>query len=363
MGMKEQQSLTGLTIDFDNLEKMIAEKYISRQKHPDLDYYIYNYTHRAQFDRVWNNETLQCRGLILNGDNKVISRPFRKFFNLGELGQDVNLEGDFTVTEKMDGSLGISYYGDKYDGWNIATRGSFVSDQAVQATYMLRNKYRDFITNCMNPNFTYLFEIIYPANRIVVDYGQEEKLVLLAIIDTESGNEFGYDFLLRCADYIPVVQKYDGITDFKNIIQRPNSEGYVVHFPETGLRFKVKFEEYVRLHKIMTGVNAKRVWEFLKEGQDLAPMLERVPDEFYQWITKTERNLREQYLDREQAATAVWAMVKDLETRREQAAVILQQKKAIPGVVFNMLDGKMYDHIIWKDIEPEFEPPFKVDEE
>ncbi len=52
-------------IDFDNLQKMIDERYISVQKHPTEELYIYNYTQKAQFDRVWNNETLNCRGLVL----------------------------------------------------------------------------------------------------------------------------------------------------------------------------------------------------------------------------------------------------------------------------------------------------------
>lgn len=348
-----------MTLDHANLTKMIDEKYISVQKHPTLPLFIHNYTHKAQFDRVWNNETLQCRGLITDTDWNIVSRPFRKFFNLGELGEDVNLEGDFTVTEKMDGSLGVSYF-DTSIGWAIATRGSFVSDQAYKANELLEKQYADF-ANMMNPVNTYLFEIIYPQNRIVVDYGTEEKLVLLAVIDTKSGEEFSYEELEAFRGYIPLVKKFNGITDFSKIEQRPNSEGYVVHFPATGLRFKVKFEEYVRLHKIITGVNAKRVWEFLKDGQALDPLLERVPDEFYQWITNTKDRLVKEYETREDTAFQVFKDAHLLETRKDQAVFILKQKEAIPGVVFNMLDGKPYDQIIWKDIEPPFEAPFKVE--
>lgn len=36
---------------------------------------------------------------------------------------------------------------------------------------------------------TYCFEIVYPANKILVDYGKRRELVLLAVIDTE----FGFD--------------------------------------------------------------------------------------------------------------------------------------------------------------------------
>ena len=128
-------------IDFANLQKMVDEKFISVQKHPTEPLFIYNYTQRCQFDRVWNNETLACRGLILNDKNEIVARPFPKFFNLQEVidqGGQIPAE-DFIVTEKMDGSLGILYWVE--DKPYLATRGSFVSDQAIMGNWILHNKY------------------------------------------------------------------------------------------------------------------------------------------------------------------------------------------------------------------------------
>lgn len=347
-------------IDFENLEKMIAERYISRQKHPNLDLYIHNYTQKTQFDRMWNNETLQCRGLIMDGQNNIVSRPFSKFFNLGELeGKDIAIpDGDFTVTEKMDGSLGISYF-DPDGRMFIATRGSFVSDQAKRANEIWRLEYEDVVP--AHKDLTFLFEIIYPENRIVVDYGDAEDLVLLTIIDTKTGKEWE-PWQLNAASKewgIPVVKYYDGITDFNQVEERPNAEGYVIHYPSTGLRFKLKFNEYVRLHKIITGVNKKRVWEFLKENQPLDAFLERVPDEFYKWIVNTATDLGDGFRVIEEQAIQLWAKTKSLSTRKDQAIAI--KDSPYRGIVFNILDGKPYDQIIWKMLEPEFDRPFKVE--
>lgn len=357
----------------DLLEQMIAEKYISVQKHPEFDLYIYNYTHRAQFDRVWNEETLQCRGLIKDGAGNIVSRPFRKFFNWGEIQADMEvydsgppenhpLYGDFTVTEKMDGSLGISYFA-PYGQMFIATRGSFVSDQAKWANKWLINSYLDNPLIGPNPDFTYLFEIIYPENRIVVNYGDRKELVLLAIIQTSTGLELPYHMVQEAAKIwnISVVPRYDGITDFTKIEQKQNSEGYVVHFTETGLRFKIKFDEYVRLHKILTGINAKRVWEILKSGDSIEFLLEKVPDEFYQWVKKTVADLQADYYAIELSAKNLYEQVEPLKSRKEQALTI--QGHPWAPIVFRMLDGKDYSNIIWSAIEPEFEKPFKVDEE
>mgnify|MGYP001586199763 CR=1 FL=1 len=71
-------------IDFGNLQKMVDEKYISVQKHPEVDLWIYNYTQKAQFDRVWNEETLSCRGLILDKENntsKITINGYPQFSN------------------------------------------------------------------------------------------------------------------------------------------------------------------------------------------------------------------------------------------------------------------------------------------
>lgn len=139
---------------------MINEKYISKRKHPTADLYIYNYTAKAQYDWVWNEATEQCRGLIMDGTGNVIARPFRKFFNLDE-GTVLPLV-PFEVAEKLGGSLGILYWvGDEP---YIATRGSFESDQAVEAKRILDAKYRDAAMT-LDRDLTYLFEIVYPGAR------------------------------------------------------------------------------------------------------------------------------------------------------------------------------------------------------
>lgn len=92
-----------------DLQKLIDEKYISVQKHPTEDLYIYNYTQKAQFDRMWNETTMACRGLIMNGKGGIIARPFNKFFNYGEYQGEIP-SGEFEITEKMDGSLGLDLF-------------------------------------------------------------------------------------------------------------------------------------------------------------------------------------------------------------------------------------------------------------
>ncbi len=325
---------------------MIAAGYIKVNQHPIANLFIYNYSETAQFERVWNEVTLQCRGLILDGKGKVVARPFPKFFNLEELADQPIPNLPFEVYEKMDGSLGISYIVD--NEIFIATRGSFISDQSVKANELLNTKYAAAKTQ-MNPAITYLFEIIYPENRIVLDYGNKEELVLLGMIETATGKE------LPLVDIgFPIVKKYDGLNDLYQLkaLAFDNKEGFVVKF-SNNFRLKVKFEEYVRIHKIVAQVSTITIWENLMANQSMNELLERVPDEFYQWVKATIARLQKDYKAIEDIAKSEY---KELATRKETALYF--QTCKYPKILFSMLDGKDYSATIWRYIRPVYERPY-----
>lgn len=334
------------TIDIALLQQHIAEGLVAVQKHPELELYIYNYTAKVQYDRSWNAITLICRGLILDADYNIIARPFPKFFNLGEQDAAQLPDLDFEVYEKMDGSLGILYWANGLP--YIATRGSFTSTQAQKANQLLYGKYHEHIAN-LDPEKTYLFEIIYPENRIVLDYGAAEELVLLAIVDTQSGTE------LAPADLgFPVVKRYDGIRDIATIsaMNDDTKEGFVIRFADN-FRLKVKFKEYLRLHRIITQISSIDIWVYMSSGQPFEAILEKVPDEFYQWVKKTSTGLQEQFREIENQCKQDF---KVLNTRKDTALYFLTC--TFPAILFAMLNGKDYAPIIWKLIRPKFEKPF-----
>ncbi len=338
------------------LQQMLREGYVCVQRHPAEDLYIYNYTPKAQYERLWNEVTLQCRGLILNGSGAVVARPFRKFFNLEEVS---SLPAEpFEVYEKLDGSLGILYWAREQAF--IATRGSFTSDQSRKANEILHARYRHVLPH-LEREHTYLFEIIYPENRIVVNYGPQEDLVLLAVIETATGRELSLSEV-----GFPVVERYNGLTDLATIREKAadNKEGFVIKF-ENGYRVKVKFAEYVRLHRILTRVSSKHIWEYLRDDRPMEELLEQVPDEFYQWVRGTARNLKARHAAIEMEARDQYAVLLgqlgDGFSRKDFAALATQYPH--PHLLFSLLDGKDLGNGIWKMVEPEFDKPFKTAEE
>lgn len=331
--------------------KYIDDGIISERKHEQFPIAIYNYTQKCQFGRLWDETTLQCRGLILNTETgEIIARPFKKFFNYEEcqvLGIEIPNEIPNVYT-KVDGSLGILYWfnNEPY----IATRGSFYSDQAIWATnFINRPDIRNWLDK-LDKNYTHLFEIVYKDNQIVIKY-DFEGLIHLASIEIKSGKSIPPD-----SDF-PIVQSipFTNIEHLSNL-NIDNQEGFVLHYPTSDFRCKIKFENYKKLHKILTGLSEIGVWEMLKAGEN--PISENIPDEMFSWVEDIVNNINSKYSDIETSSKYVFNLVKDLETRKEKAIQIMQYKE-IAGVVFAMLDGKDYKEIIFKMIRPLSQRTFK----
>lgn len=354
-----------------NLQKMIDEKNITKRKHPTLNLFVYNYTPHAQFHKIWNKETLSCRGLIMDDKDNIVARPFTKFFNLeefGNQGKGLPME-NFEVYEKLDGSLGILYWdGDKPC---ITTRGGFSSEPAIEGTKIIREKMAKDPSIVFDKDYTYLFEIIYPSNRIVVDYGKLRDLVLLAVINTITGTEKSYsDITARYGGRLSIVKRYDGINDYRILGQerKGNAEGYVIKFKDN-TRIKIKFKEYKRLHKLMTGVNARRIWESLKANETIDQMCDRVPDEFYDWVQKAAQRVKQDYLIIQNEMLAGLADVEaqgftgDYKEVRKQKALWIKENipDKLRGLVFMALDGQDYREEIWDMIKPAHEKPFNME--
>jgi T4 RnlA family RNA ligase len=344
-------------MNFALLDQMVLDKFVNIQKHPTFDLYIYNYTQKTQFQSNWNEVTLACRGLILDNQKNIIARPLKKFFNLEEL-EFQTPEGDYTIYEKLDGSLGVLYF--YQDAWHIATRGSFSSEQAIYATKYLLPLYLEYFKN-FDRNFTYLFEIIYPQNRIVVDYHQEKKLVLLAVINTESGDEKDINEI-NFPNKAKIYNSFDKLEKPEKLSEKnpDNEEGYVLKYANNH-RIKVKFSTYKRLHNIITNVNKQTIWEYLKDGKDFDELLDRVPDEFYNWLKKTKAELENSFNDKYDTIMSNFEKLDKTADRKDQAIFITTNFKTDSLYYFGLLDGRDITESIWKNLKPEYEKPFEAE--
>jgi RNA ligase len=347
--------------------RMIEEKFVRVQTNSDNTLFIANYSEKAQFAREWNDVTLNCRGLIYDFDGNVIARGFKKFFNWDDSSQPYPPQGPCLRAPKMDGSLGILY---KHKGnWSIATRGSFSSDQALWATNWLQTS--AFVSEAQKitpwrDDRTYLFEIIFPENRIVVDYHGDERLVLLDVIETATGKSdlAEFDELL----YLDKVEKVSlpGFQDTMDEDIPTGEEGFVFYWPDSDLRVKMKSAEYVELHRMIFGLNARSVWQRMGEGESIEDIAVKLPDEFHPWVKEIGMGLIKQrnriFADVvKEFGEAIMAYKpgagQNPEDRRAEKKAFAERVKFSPlkSYLFLMFDhpgGEIVKDAIWKDLRP-----------
>lgn len=333
------------------LEALVEQRMVSARPHPYLPLKIYNYTVKAVSipSREWSAALCDARGLILDNYYEIVGRGFRKFWNYSQV-QDLILDEPFTVWEKLDGSLGIicSYAGEVV----VATRGSFDSMQARWLNEWVKRKMPDLCPS----GESYLVEIIYPENRIVVDYRGKQDAILLAVMGTD-GVELPAVF--EATKRFNKVRRYDGVEDFSIINSDPRfdgEEGFVVKW-SSGFMAKVKREEYVRLHRLITQCSTRTIWELLRDGKSPDELIERVPDDFAAWVREHTFSLLDSYASVLREAQSGF----DAAPRGVERKVFAEyaKKQKYPALIFSLLDDKRIEQSIWKIVEPKWSTPFR----
>ena len=387
----------------EELAAALEAGHVARKSHPELPLSIYTYTRTCQYERVWNRVTTRCRGLVADdATGEIVALPLPKFFNVGEheSGQPYapSLPDEpFEVYDKVDGSLAVVFH---YAGrWRVASKGSFVSVQATWAQRLLDAK----DTSGLVPGVTYLAEILYPENRIVVDYGDRRDVVLLAAF-AKDGTEValaeaaagwrGIGSVVTVRPAVPLAELL-AMTEGNRLpgghaATGTDAEGFVLRFA-SGVRAKAKFAEYVRLHKVLTGVTERDIWRghgiqrfaglpakqvaqalncsaedvVASGGRPLDALLEQVPDEFDAWVRGVVAGIDKQVEDRERAIDEAFRSLAHLAGDRGAFARAVRElpDAAVRPAMFQRLDGRSTVLVTYRSTRPEASDPFKNDEE
>jgi RNA ligase len=361
-------------VDITEMTAAVHAGFIRVQTHPTLPLKIAGYSAKAQANWHWDPITTALRGVIYNETTgEVVARPFAKFFEVSQTPEVdyIDPAEDIWAFDKIDGSLGIIYptvvvgSDENPQGqqeYAVASRGSFQSDQARKATELLRTKYRDYQPH---PYRTTLVEIVYPENRIVCDYGTDEKLVYLGEISILTGY-FHYDPESWPVEADVSAPLYQG--PYKQLFDLPDrqgAEGYVVWSPRTDARVKVKYDEYLRLHKIVTGLSRKTVWEHMRDTRDFTAtqLIEKLPLAHGQWVQGVAAEIRRDYThahlvfaERGMQLCSELGLKKlqslSREHRKAVAMAIKDDNPMVKAAIFSSIDGKGTGDLLWKACQP-----------
>ena len=329
----------------------INQGYLTRRQHPEFDLWILNYTQKCVAERKWDGVTQMCRGLIYNQRRQIVAWPFRKFFNLEELRGGVPNE-HFTVLDKADGSLGITYPGPDGKVY-LSTRGSFESAQAIRGTEFLQ---REFPRTAFAVGVTYLFEVICPESHYVVDYGDFQGLILIGAVDLQTGYSFDisgplFEKFIRVEQY-PI----SSISEVRKFVEsRENSEGVVLWWPDSDFRVKIKSSRYLEIFGIISGWNPRNVWESMSSGSSSIQELltdSSLPEEFQIWLSNTSADFQLRFDEIWLSAMQAFEFRPETHSRKKLAEYFSKFK--YPAILFAMLDGNMEKarKITWSIIKP-----------
>lgn len=324
--------------DSNFMHKCINEPMISVKRKNGL--LLCDYTPECSQTFNWNEYTLCCRGIIFEENTgKIIGHGFDKFMNYSELCDDQsgtltdrakllpkeyqpNISGSFEALDKIDGSCIITYW--YKNDWHTNTRGSFDSDQAHWAYKWL---HENININNMNKNYTYIFECVYPDNKIVVDYGNMESLILIGVRDLSTNELFYYEKLngeakkLGCN--IPKIYTFDSFYDVLKTqstlsIER---EGHVIRF-YNGYMCKIKGDEYCMVHSLISNVTPLAYWRMYNIETDSINIdmehFKNIPEEIEKFSIFLINTTKEQHISRYEKIKNTYDQIPNTLTGRDK---------------------------------------------
>lgn len=323
MTLREKMEHIYQTTNFDSYKKKYSED-INAMKDLFLEsvthvssmqegrFIIFKYSSEVSFYDLWNEFYMETRGVVIDMEKlKLVSTPYRKFFNFNEkemtspqqiqtlMEKAVAIE----VQNKEDGSMvSVSRYKDEFI---VATPGSLASEQAKWAKEFLLKHHMGFLNHIPNDT-TFIFEAIYPDNRIVIDYMGAEQMVMTGARDNKTGHYLSRSFI---EDYgivfgIPVPMLEDKTLEQllleskdKTLHPADKKEGWVitVRTENETILFKVKCEDYCDIHRVMGVANSPKIVfehiakdtydDFIAKVPDIVkPLVEKVAEVIYSHI-------------------------------------------------------------------------------
>jgi len=284
----------------------------------------------------------EARGIILDStDNfKVVCYSYNKFFNAQDpLAAKIDW-ASAEVQEKLDGSLLKVWYARKE--WHVSTNGMIDARDAEASKDFNKTFYDLFIEakakttldfDTLNKDYTYMFELTSPYNRVVVPYSETE-ISHIGTRDNISFKEYELDIGIKK----PKKYKFGSLEEcVENAKKLPfNEEGYVV-VDKFWSRVKVKSVNYLAAHHMKNNgvVTYSRVLDMIRAEQhdDFLAIFPEYSEHFEKVLPK--------YVDllKQCACDIEWASQNPFPTRKEYAVWATHHK--YPALLFAWLDKKI----------------------
>lgn len=341
----------------DSMLVEVTAKRVTARRSDDGRFIVLNYAPSVEYDGLWNDVNVCCRGIVLDAVTMTVcARPFRKFWNVGQ-HPHVSIDAlaakgaPRSVTEKVDGALGIVFW-DAFDNdIRVSTRGSTDSAQACWATRWARDpmsyapdEQALFRAAVRNGLITFLVEIVCDESRIVVPYAFDGLVglggIVIATGDVIAAARVGFPCSWRLARELGSVAVDEMLSRARTL--SPNEEGWVLRWDD-GTMAKVKGADYIALHRLRFDMTRARMIDALRVGLDpISTMRSGIPDEMFADACALRDALRKEHAGLMRQARACAAAAAQHGSSRRDRALVLQSMRACSdsmlGLAFIALD-------------------------
>jgi len=322
--------------------KLTEPPYFVKTKRED-DFVLLKY---EQFQSDFNLQLVrECRGIILDESDgyRPVCVPFTKFGNIGE---SYVPEIDWTtayVQEKVDGSL-IKLWHYKSD-WHISSNGEIDARNAHIHSALLKKARRTDLYSIfveawdktgihmesLDKDFTYMFELISPYNRVVVRYG-ETAVRHIGTRNNLTFLECEIDIGIPKPHMLPFRTLDECIENAKRL--GDNEEGYVI-VDRYFNRIKVKSPRYVALNHLSQGMTTYgNIVEIIQKSEQ-DEFLTYFPE--YRDVFNDILHHIDAFTSRQTVALAEIQSA-EFDSRKSLADVVM--KTECPACLFVLIDGK-----------------------
>ena len=241
----------------------------------------------------------ECRGIIFDSKTgDIIRRPFFKFFNVNEREETQLHNLDFSkehwVDIKLDGSMIAVFAHEGNLVWGTKMVAPDFHDMVEKFVESSDVDYAGFCWKSINDGYTPIFEWMHPQKRIVIDYGKEPALTLLAVRHMVTGTFADLDKTPARQYGVPIVEQHSKVTDPKAFMEYvhdlKNAEGFVIRWAD-GHRVKIKDHEYLQIHKAKEAILQDRNIVEIILNEKLDDIKAHLPAEDRDRLTQFESDL------------------------------------------------------------------------
>lgn len=305
--MQSEQTVTSSSVA-DTIISLRANRYIQEKKFGNIS--SFNFTEKAFYDKVWDEQTTKSRGLYLDTlKGKVVARAYDKFFNINERPEtkfdmlQYKLQFPVTAYVKENGFLGIVSYNEYEDDLLIASKSTLDSQIAQWFREMLYEKVsaeniQEMKKYIKEYNVSFVFECVDMKNDPhIIEYPNSELFLLDIVQNDMSFSKYEYDTMVDIANQFGLTPKekafeiatwqeffdwYYDILEEDYEYEGRKIEGFVIE-DSVGYMTKLKLT-YYNFWKFMRSISH----EAIRNGyiRKTSALTTPTANEYYAWVRK-----------------------------------------------------------------------------